>query len=136
MAKGFSPACALLYLVFAGCQVSAPPFKFPPETANLRSPMESTPSSISGGDRVYHGSNCAVCHGHDGNGRGYMSGASNFNCRNWKEPSSLANYTDGELYYIIGKGKGRMPGYEGHFHPQEVWMMVEYIRALAKKPAA
>jgi len=133
MAKGFCAACVLC-MVFAGCS-STPPFKVPAEDATLKSPIETTPSAISEGDRIYHGSNCAVCHGRDGNGRGYMSGASNLNCRNWSDSKSLANYTDGELYYIIDKGRGRMPGYEGHFKSQEVWMMVEYIRAFSTRPA-
>ena len=134
MTKRFGVTCACLSFLFLGChRSSGPPFRIPPEESKLKSPIDAIPAAVTQGDQTYHGSNCALCHGNHGNGRGYMSGASNLNCRNWEDPASLADYTDGDLFYIISKGKSRMPGYEGHFKPQEVWMMVAYIRALPKK---
>jgi hypothetical protein len=41
--------------------------------------------------------------------------------------------TDGELYYTIAKGRGKMPGEEDRSKPAQIWHMVNYIRSLAQK---
>jgi hypothetical protein len=45
----------------------------------------------------------------------------------------LKDITDGELSYIITKGKGGMTGEEGRVKPEEVWNIVNYLRSLAPK---
>ena len=41
--------------------------------------------------------------------------------------------TDGQLYDIILKGKGQMPGEEGRAKPDDVWNLVIFVRNLSKK---
>jgi hypothetical protein len=41
--------------------------------------------------------------GSNGSGKGFMSAASRYNCRAWRDPSSRRDFTDGELFYISCK---------------------------------
>ena len=58
---------------------------------------------------------------------------------NWRDPSGLATFTDGELFYIIDQGKdsgnGKMPSYHKQDTPEEIWQMVIYIRSFANAQA-
>ena len=54
----------------------------------------------------------------------------NMNTHDWRKPESLAHFTDGELSYLILKGKGRMPGYESRETPEQVWQIVNYMRSM------
>jgi mono/diheme cytochrome c family protein len=50
-------------------------------------------------------------------------------------PSVLKNRTDGELFYIIQKGKDQMPPEGTRVKDEAIWDMVNYVRSLAKKTA-
>jgi len=56
--------------------------------------------------------------------------------KDWRDPQSLTAMTDGELYEIITKGKGKMTGEGDRLPPEKVWSMVNYVRSLAKKGGA
>ena len=94
--------------------------------------MKATPESLAGSSALYTKADCAVCHGKLGDGKGFMAGASRYDCRDWRDPAALKNFTDGELFYILMKGKGYMPGYEKKFSADDAWAMVNYVRAFAK----
>ena len=112
----------------------APPaeFKIPPEEAKRQNPVQPTPSSIADGKRLY-GFDCAMCHGREGDGKGDLAESMALKLRDYREPTALKDLTDGELFYIIAKGKGKMPGDEDRMKPDQIWHMVNYIRSLAKK---
>jgi hypothetical protein len=51
----------------------------------------------------------------------------------WHDSASLAGKTDGELFYIITKGKGKMMG-EGNRAPETMrWNLVNFVRSFSKK---
>ena len=53
----------------------------------------------------------------------------------WHYPALLAGKTDGELFYIITKGKGKMMG-EGDRAPETMrWNLVNLVRSISKKEA-
>jgi mono/diheme cytochrome c family protein len=54
----------------------------------------------------------------------------NMNTHDWRKPESLSHFTDGELSFLILKGKGRMPAYDGRETPEQVWQLVDYIRSM------
>ena len=55
--------------------------------------------------------------------------------RDWRDASSLEKMTDGELFWIISSGKGKMPG-EGERTAEKVrWNFVSLVRSFAKKGA-
>jgi len=55
--------------------------------------------------------------------------------RDLRDPATLAGKTDGELFFIITKGKGKMIG-EGDRQPEQMrWNLVNFVRSLAAKGA-
>jgi mono/diheme cytochrome c family protein len=55
----------------------------------------------------------------------------NMNLHDWRKPESLLHFTDGELSYLILKGKGRMPAYDGKENPEQVWQIINYVRSMS-----
>jgi mono/diheme cytochrome c family protein len=76
-----------------------------------------------------------MCHGADGNGKGDLAGDMKLTLLDYRDPDALKNHTDGELYWIIDKGKGQMSGEGSRLKPPEIWGLVDYVRSLGKKSA-
>jgi mono/diheme cytochrome c family protein len=108
---------------------AAPEYKIPDEARNQANPVKATPESIAKGKKIY-GYDCAVCHGKDGDGKGDMPEMKNIT--NFTDPASLKSRTDGEIFYVIQKGKGEMPAEGGRAKSDDVWNMVNYVRSLSK----
>jgi mono/diheme cytochrome c family protein len=131
MARRWAILCALLCLGLFGCKAkSAGETKIPQEEVDRKNPIESNSASIAEGKRLYGATDCALCHGKDGDGKGVLAKDINMNVHDWRKSESLARFTDGELSYLVLKGKGRMPAYEGRETPEQVWQIVNYIRSM------
>jgi mono/diheme cytochrome c family protein len=102
------------------------------DTAKQVNPVPSTPSSIASGKKSYS-YDCAMCHGKEGAGDGDLAGDMHLKLRDYRDPATLKELTDGEIYSIIANGKGKMTGEEGRMKPEQIWDMVNYLRSLAKK---
>jgi hypothetical protein len=112
--------------------VAAEPNKMTPEDAAKKNPVPSTPEGLAEVRKMY-GYNCAMCHGKTGDGKGDLVADMKLELLDWREASSLEKMTDGELFWIISKGKGKMPG-EGDRTPEKVrWNLVNLVRSFAKK---
>jgi mono/diheme cytochrome c family protein len=124
-------ACAILSCGLVSCKgKSAVATKIPQEEVDRKNPLESSLTSISEGKRLYGATDCALCHGKDGGGKGVLAKDISMNLHDWRKPASLAHFTDGELFYLILKGKGRMPAYENRETPENVWQIVNYLRSM------
>lgn len=124
--------CLLACSGLLGCKAKpAAETKIPQEEVDRKNPIASTPASIAEGQQVYTATDCALCHGKDGDGRGVEAKDISMNTHDWRKPESLAQLTDGELSYLILKGKGRMPAYDGRETQDQVWKIVIYIRSMA-----
>ena len=78
-----------------------------------------------------------MCHGADGDGKGDLAEEMKLKLKDWRDPNSLEKFTDGELFYIVTNGRGKMTGGEGDRTSAEArWNLVNYVRAFAKKDAA
>ena len=98
-------------------------------------PITPTPESLAEAKKVF-GYDCAMCHGSAGNGKGDLAASMGLKLSDWHDSSKLAALSDGELFEVIVKGKGRMIG-EGDRYPVEtVWKLVNYIRGFEKKETA
>ncbi len=132
---------ALLFFGFAlWAQQSQPPakatpeYKIPPQDAARVNPVKPTEESLAKGKKMYL-IDCAMCHGDKGDGKGDMASDIK-NVTDFTNPDALKNRTDGELFYIIRKGKGdNMPPEGDRAKDDDIWNMVNYIRSLAKKQA-
>ena len=130
------PACLLLGAVPILIDASAPqaaPFKVPPDVAAQTNPVKPTAEGLAKAKKMY-GYDCAMCHNPNGDGKGDLAVQSKFTMKDWTDPASLKDMTDGEIFYIIQKGKGdNMPGEGDRLKPEEIWNMVSLVRSYAKK---
>lgn len=97
-----------------------------------KNPVKPTPEGLALAKKLY-GYDCAICHAANGDGKGELVKSMDLQMKDWQQPGSLDKITDAEMFDIISKGKGKMVGEGDRLAPDRVWMMVNYVRALAKK---
>ena len=108
--------------------------KMTPEDASKKNPITSTPEGLAEA-RKFYGYDCAMCHGKDGDGKGDLVADMKLEMRDWRDASTIEKMTDGEMFWIITNGKGKMVG-EGDRTPAKMrWNMVNLVRSFAKKGA-
>ena len=110
---------------------AVPAFHIPPEAASMANPAKPTAESRAHAKKIY-GYECAACHGDDGAGTGDISKNMKVKMPDFRDPTALKGRTDGELFYIIKNGKGEMDGEGQRVKPDDMWNLVNYIRAFAK----
>jgi ribosomal protein L24E len=70
-----------------------------------------------------------------GDGKGEVVESMKLVMRDWHDPAALEGKSDGEIFYIITKGKGKMMG-EGDRQPEKLrWNLVNLVRSMAGKGA-
>ena len=76
---------------------------------------------------------CAMCHGDQGNGKGFMGAALTPPPRNFTCGAMMKNIPDGQLFWIIKNGSPGtgMMSFAG-LPDEQVWQLIHYIRSLAK----
>ena len=111
---------------------AAAAFVIPPDVAKQVNPVKPTAASIANGKQMY-GYDCAMCHGADGAGKGDLAADMKLTLKDYRDAAALKDMTDGEMFYIIQKGKGDMTGEGDRQKPEGIWNMVNYIRSLSKK---
>ncbi|MGO9125168.1 MAG: c-type cytochrome [Terriglobales bacterium] len=130
---------ALIMLQVTACNLQgqtspqAPPasgYKIPREASSQSNPVKPSPESLAKGKKIY-GYDCAMCHGKDGDGKGEIKDTKGI--PDFTDPAALKDYTDGDLFYIIQKGKGEMPPEGDRASTEDLWNLVNYVRSFAKK---
>jgi mono/diheme cytochrome c family protein len=146
MLKPFLIASALAFLgVPALVQQEAPaPAAAPPATTNQFNvpadyltkvnPVKPTAESQAYAKKQYSW-DCAMCHGDNGSGKGDVAAEQKLTLRDYRDVSALKSMSDGEIYYIIEKGKGQMPSEGDRAKPDQIWNLVIYIRKMANPSA-
>jgi mono/diheme cytochrome c family protein len=118
-----------------GQDAEGPPPPIPAADAAKTNPVKPTPEGLAEAKRLY-GYHCAMCHGADGDGKGELAIQMKLDLKDWRNPNSLANMTDGQLFYVITNGRGKMTGGEGDRTKETTrWNLVNLVRSFAKKPA-
>jgi mono/diheme cytochrome c family protein len=107
----------------------------PPEAIKQTNPVTPTASSQAQAKKTY-GYDCAMCHGANGDGKGDLATDMKLKMPDYRDPATLKDKTDGQLFYVIKNGRGEMPAEGDRVKPDEVWNMVIYVRSFAKKEAA
>ncbi len=107
-------------------------YKISPADAARVNPVKSSPEGLAEARKVF-AYDCDMCHGAKGDGKGDVVESMKLTMRDWRDPATLANMTDGEIFYIITKGKGKMMA-EGDRVPEKLrWNLVNLVRAMAAK---
>jgi mono/diheme cytochrome c family protein len=102
------------------------------EDANLKNPVKENATSMAENKRIY-ALDCIMCHGFEGDGKGDLAQEMKLTLHDWRDPASLRDFADGELFQIISKGKGKMPGDEARMKPDQIWHMINFIRSFTKR---
>src|ERR1700741_5405798 len=113
---------------------AAPYYTIPTQASRKENPVAATPESLARGKKQY-GYDCVMCHGKDGNGKGEGAADMKLSMRDETNPATLKDRTDGELFYIIKKGKDQMPPEGDRVKDETSWDMVNYVRSFPKKSA-
>jgi len=126
----------LLFVYFVGAQQTEPPAKAPdekaaPDTAHKSNPVKPTPESLAKGKKMY-AMDCAMCHGENGDGKGDMATEMK-NITDFTNPDSLKGRLDSDLFTSIRKGKGEMPPEGDRAKDEDIWHLLNYVKAFAKK---
>ncbi|WP_446745907.1 c-type cytochrome [Silvibacterium acidisoli] len=74
-----------------------------------------------------------MCHGANGDGKGDLAADMKLNLRNYRDPAALKGMTDGELFYIIQKGKDQMPPEGDRAKEEDIWNLVSVIRSFSQQ---
>jgi mono/diheme cytochrome c family protein len=115
-------------------QAAADEYKISQEDIDKKNPVKATPEGLAAARKMY-GYDCAMCHGPKGDGKGDIVDSMKLTMHDWRAPASLEGKTDGELFYIITKGKGKMMGEGDRVSEAVRWNMVNLVRSYSKKDA-
>jgi len=102
----------------------------PDAEKNRKNPVPDVPEAMESG-RVLFASQCAMCHGAKGDGRGDVARDLKLSVPNLADPQQQKKRTDGEWFYILGHGHHNMPA-EKRLVDQQKWEIVLYMRSLVK----
>ena len=106
--------------------------KVPAEAVARVNPVKSSAEGLAEARKVFS-YDCEMCHGAKGDGKGDVVESMKLTMHDWREPATLAKMTDGEIFYIITKGKGKMMA-EGDRVPEKLrWNLVNLVRVMAAK---
>jgi cytochrome c5 len=115
-------------------QAATDEYKISQEDIDKKNPVKPTPEGLAAARKVY-GYDCAMCHGTKGDGKGDVVESMKLTMHDWADPASLAGMTDGEMFYIITKGKGKMMGEGDRANESMRWNLVNLVRSYSKKGA-
>ena len=113
-------------------QKTDPYAAIPVDAAKQANPVKPTAESLAKGKKWW-GLDCAMCHGQDGNGKGETAHDMKLTIKDFTDPATLKDRTDGELFYVIKNGHQDMPPEGPRVKTEENWDLVNYVRSLAKK---
>jgi len=97
-----------------------------------KNPVKFTEVSTERGKKTYT-SQCALCHGEKGDGKGELAADMKLNLPDFTKPDTLKDRTDGELFAIISTGKDPMPSQASRLTETHRWNLVNYLRMLSGK---
>jgi mono/diheme cytochrome c family protein len=106
-------------------------WSLPANAKEAKNPTPATAESIAKGQNLYKKS-CELCHGEKGDGSGQMASILTKKPSNLTDKKAMAKFTDGELFWMITKGKLPMPTFEKTITATDRWHIVNFVRSLAK----
>jgi len=111
--------------------VTAIPTEIPAEARNRANPRPATPESIEAGAGIF-ASQCAMCHGTRGDGQGELAARLKYTMPDFTAPEARARRTEGELFWILTEGHGKMKGEGDRLSDTVKWDLVNFVRSLAR----
>ncbi len=115
-------------------QAATDDYKISQLDIDKKNPVKPSAEGLAAARKIY-GYDCAMCHGSKGDGKGDIVESMKLTMHDWREPASLEGKTDGELFYIITKGKGKMMGEGDRVSETVRWNLVNLTRSYSRKEA-
>jgi mono/diheme cytochrome c family protein len=106
--------------------------KITDEDKARKNPARFNTVSVERGKKIFV-TQCAMCHGETGDGKGEVVAEMNINPPDFTKPETLKDRTDGELFAIIGAGSDAMPGQGTRMTDTHKWNIVNFLRTLSGK---
>jgi len=106
----------------------------PEEAKKLKNPVPATEASLAAGKALYL-ERCAQCHGEQGKGDGPEAEMYDAKPADFTDAHMMSEMTDGEIFWKISEGRKPMPTFKKQLTEEQRWQLVNYVRALAPKPA-
>lgn len=101
------------------------------EVKNMINPLRRTEKTMAEGEVLY-ARFCGACHGAKGEGKGKVAQHDAINPQPYNA-APYAEYTAGEVYYVIMHGKGVMGSYASQLEHEDRWKVIHYIEMLQGK---
>ncbi len=95
----------------------------------LVNPLTPTEEVLAAG-RKYYNTFCVVCHGVQGDGKGYI--VPKFTMPPSLLSDKLLAWPDGRIYHTVTMGQGLMPSYKQQVPSDKRWAIIHYVRALQR----
>jgi mono/diheme cytochrome c family protein len=108
----------------------------PQEFANLTNPFAGDTAAAEAGKETFN-TNCATCHGPEGQGDGPASTGLDPQPANLADGMMMGGLSDGYLFWRITKGgamepfNSAMPAWEAALTEEQRWQLVSFIRSLS-----
>ena len=121
----------LTLTLLASASAFAGNWNVPPDAHGIENPIPINDQTTAKAAEVYS-KHCVSCHGKDGRGDGTQEKVDYSLQSILATPTQPNNQplTDGELYWKITHGVGKMPAFAGKLTDTERWLMVNHMRRL------
>jgi mono/diheme cytochrome c family protein len=112
-----------------GEEAALVPIDIPDVEKQRKNPVAPTEESVDYGKLIFS-SQCTMCHGKAGDGQGDLVERLGLKMPDFTATEPLGARTDGEVFYILTYGHGKMPGQKDRFKDKIKWDLVNYLRTL------
>ncbi len=138
--KNKTAACAgllmvALMLIFTQFTVAqdkpkGKPWAAPESAVKMKNPVKADDANLKEAKDLY-AQHCKSCHGPKGKGDGPKAEKIDISCGDFSS-AEMEKLSDGDLFYKTTEGRKPMPSFKEKLSDNERWMLVNYLRTLAK----
>lgn len=111
------------------------PWPAPKEAKEKKNPVVATADTLKQAKALYD-TNCAMCHGEKGDGKGMAAKALKEKPSNLTNAAMMKEMTDGEIFYKVSEGRMPMPGFKSKLTEEQRWQVVHFVRTFSEKSSA
>ena len=107
----------------------------PEEAKKLTNPVPANEATLKAAKDIYM-EYCVQCHGDTGKGDGTEAAMYKTKPADFTDAHMMSEMTDGEIYYKMTEGRRPMPSFKKTLTDEQRWMLVNFVKTFAPKPAA